>query len=246
MRLGVLYPPCGAEAEYYIHGEALGADVRMALVGVRIFGGDDEHAVGHMRRTGTIDNLLLSADALAATRPDAVAWACTSGSFVDGLGHARRQVQALREVLDCPATSTSLAFLAALEHLGIERVSVLASYPGGMAAAFEAFLAGGGVEVDSIACLDIDSGPAAARIGDARLLDRVARMRVAEGGAVLIPDTAIPTLHLLPQLAAAQSAPVLTANQVTLWHLARLVGREPDADVAGVLATPALQRDGTA
>ena len=246
MRLAVLYPPCGAEAEYYLHGEALGADVRVSLIGVRIYGGDDEHALGHMRRTGTIDNLLLSADALAATRPDAVAWACTSGSFVDGIGHARRQAQALQEVLGCPATSTSLAFLAALEHLGIERVSVLASYPGGMAAAFEAFLDAGGVATDAIACLDIDSGPAAARIGDERLLERAGRMRVADGGALLIPDTAIPTLHLLPQLAAVQAAPVLTANQVTLWHLAGLVGRELDPAIAGPLARPVLQRDGTA
>ncbi len=235
MRLGVLYPPCGAEAEYYRHGESLGEDVRVTLVGVRIHGGDDEHALAHLRRTGTIDNLLLSADAIASLSPDAVIWACTSGSFVEGRAHARRQAEALGERLQCPATSTSLAFAAALERLGIDRVSVLASYPGGTAAAFEAFLHECGVAVDTIACLDLDSGPVAARIGDDRLLERARRLDVADDGALLIPDTAIPTLHLLPRLQELQPAPVLSANQVSLWHLASLVDRKLPPEIAGPL-----------
>lgn len=234
MRLGVLYPPCGAEFEFYAHGEALAADVRVTLVGVRIHGGDDEHAVEHMRRTAEVDNLLLSADAIAPLRPDSAIWACTSGSFVDGLAHARRQAEALGETLGCPATSTSLAYLAALQQLGIDRVSVLASYPQAMFDAFEAFLGEAGIGVDASACLDVGSGPMAARIGDARLLEQAARL--APAGALLIPDTAIPTLHLLPRLAALHDAPVLTANQVSLWHLARLAGLEPGPEIAGVLA----------
>lgn len=236
MRLGVLYPPCGAEAEYYRHGESLGDEVRVTLVGVRIDGGADEHALEHLRRTGAIDNLLLSADAIAPLAPDAVIWACTSGSFVDGLTHARCQVSALAERLRCPATSTSLAFVEALKHLGIDRVSVLASYPEGTATAFESFLAECGVAMDAVACLDFDSGPAASQVGDEQLLGRADRMHVAENGALLIPDTAIPTLHLLPRLREVRKQPVLTANQVSLWHLASLVDRTLPADIAGPLA----------
>ncbi|MDX1608839.1 MAG: hypothetical protein R3225_01820, partial [Halofilum sp. (in: g-proteobacteria)] len=219
MRLGVLYPPCGAEFEFYTHGEALAPDVRVTLVGVRIHGGDDEHAVGHMRRTAEVDNLLLSAEAIAPLRPDAAIWACTSGSFVAGLGHARRQAEAIGEALGCPATSTALAYLAALQQLGIERVSVLASYPQAMFDAFQAFLGEAGIGVDAGACLDVGSGPAAADIGDEALLARAAALAPPPGGALLIPDTAIPTLHLLPRLAELHEAPVLTANQVSLWLL---------------------------
>lgn len=235
MRLGVLYPPCGAEAEYYRHGESLGDDVRVTLVGVRIHGGDDEHALGHMRRTGAIDNLLLSADAIAPLSPSAAIWACTSGSFVDGLTHARRQISSLAERLQCPATSTSLAFVEALGHLGIDRVSVLASYPEATATAFESFLGECGIDVDTVACLDFDSGPAAAQVGDEQLLERAGRMHVAENGVLLIPDTAIPTLHLLPRLREVRKQPVLTANQVSLWHLASLVDRTLPVDIAGPL-----------
>ena len=82
-RLGVLYPPAGAEHEYYRHGECLGDDVRINLVGVRIFGDDDEHAPRHLRRTAALDNLETSADALAPVAPDAAVWACTSASFIE-------------------------------------------------------------------------------------------------------------------------------------------------------------------
>lgn len=236
MRLGVLYPPCGAEWEYYQSCERLDPDVRVALVGVRIFGGDDEHAHGHMARTGSIENLQLSAKALAPLAPDAAIWACTSGSFVSGLAHAREQGAMLERTLGCPATSSSLAFVEALQHLGIDRVSILASYRSAMANALVSFLAEAGIDAGAVACMDFDSGPASARVGDERLLDRVQRMSIPEDGALLIPDTAIPTLHLLPRLASLRPFPVLTANQVSIWHLARLAGLTPAPDIAGALA----------
>jgi len=244
LHLGVLYPPCGAEWEYYRYGERIAPEVRVALVGVRIFGGDDEHAPGHMARTGSVANLGLSAEALVPVSPAAAIWACTSGSFISGLAHARTQVDALERVLGCPCTSTSLAFVLVLKDLAIDRVSVLASYRSGTAQALVSFLAECGIEVETIACLDYDSGPAAARVGDDRLLERVGRMAVPEGGALLIPDTAIPTLHLVPRLQDSQAVPVITANQVSLWALARLVGKGVPAEIAGALpaASPATAK----
>lgn len=239
MRLAVLYPPCGAEWEYYRYGERIAPDVRISLTGVRIYGGDDEHARGHMARTGSLDNLRLSADALAPVSPDAAIWACTSGSFVSGLGHAREQVRVLEQSLGCPATSTSLAFVQALEALSIRRVAVLASYRSATADAFVSFLDECGIAVATTACLDFDSGPASARVGDERLLARAGRIAVPDDAALLIPDTAIPTLHLLPEFRSRHRVPVLTANQVSLWSLAGLVGAGLPTEVAGPLPLPA-------
>lgn len=239
LRLGVLYPPCGAEWEYYRYGERIAPDVRVSLTGVRIYGGDDEHARGHMARTGSLDNLRLSADALAPLAPDAAIWACTSGSFVSGLKHAREQVRVLEEGMGCPATSTSLAFVQALEAISIRRVCILASYRSETADAFASFLDECGISVEMMACLDFDSGPASARVGDERLLERIGRISVPEDGALLVPDTAIPTLHLLPAFASRHRVPVLTANQVSLWSLAALAGLGVPSEVAGPLPAPA-------
>lgn len=224
IRLGILYPPSGAEFEYYRYGERLADDVRVALLGVRIFGDDDEHAVHHLRRTAAIDNLEISARALRLIEPAAAIWACTSGSFIDGLGHARAQADALAATLRCPATSTSLAFLAALEHLGIDRVAVLASYPDDTSAAFVGFLEEAGVRVDRVRSLSAPSGPAAAALDETTFFEAAAGMQVASDAALLIPDTAVPTLAWVQALEERIGCTVLSANQVSLWQTARLAG----------------------
>ena len=224
VRLGFLFPPCGAEDELYIHGEALGDDVRIALLGVRISGGDDEHAPHHLSRTGAIENLALHARVLARLRPASAIWACTSGSFIDGLAHARRQAAAIGDIAGCPASSTSLAFVEALRHLGIGKVAILASYPEETARAFAAFLRESDIDAVAVKWLSAPSGPHAARLGDERLIEEAGKLAIPEDGALLIPDTAMPSMHLVAQLEAHLGLPVLTANQVSLWEAARLAG----------------------
>jgi len=234
-RLGILYPPCGAEFEYYRYGEALGDDVRINLMGVRIHGGDDEHAPEHLSRTGELANLSLSGRVLARLEPAAVIWACTSGSFVDGLEHARAQADALARVVGCPATSTSLAFLAALERLGIHRVSILASYPERTASRFFGLLADSGIATHAYRCLDIDSGPAAADLDRDAASAACGDLEIPADAALLIPDTAIPTMHWIEHLEQTLGRPVLTANQVSLWDTARLAGVELPTTLPGRL-----------
>jgi maleate cis-trans isomerase len=224
LRLGFLYPPTGAEHKLYLAGEAIDPRVEVAVVGVRISGGDDEHAPHHLRATGAIDNLVLSARVIAHLKPASVMWACTSGSFIDGLGFAKQQAAALREVSGAPASSTSLAFLSALTRLGIGTVAVLATYPEATSRAFTSFLAEGGVTIDRLDWLDAPSGPAAAAFAKERFIDGAARLGVPRGGALLLPDTAVPSLDLIAPLEDRLGCPVLTANQVTVWEGARLAG----------------------
>ena len=128
------------------------------------------------------------------------------------------------KAVGAPASSTSLAFLAALSALGIGRVGVLASYPEATSRAFTSFLAEGGIETTDMTWLDAPSGPAAAQFGDDLLLRSASKVRVPNGGALLVPDTAVPSLALIGPLEDRLGCPVLTANQVTVWEGARLAG----------------------
>ena len=68
--LGFLYPPCGAEDELYRYGEQAAPNINVTLIGTRIFGEDDEHALHHLSRTGQLDNLRRSAAIVGrSTRP---------------------------------------------------------------------------------------------------------------------------------------------------------------------------------
>ena len=117
-------------------------------------------------RTARTEHILESARRLLTLRVDAILWACTSGSFILGRAGAEAQAQALREATGKPGTSTSLAFVAALERLGAQRVAVLATYPEPASRAFAAFLSEYGIDVADLRWLDAPSGFDAANIDE--------------------------------------------------------------------------------
>jgi maleate cis-trans isomerase len=220
-RLGFVYPGGGAEQEYYLFGEAEG--FRVYLAGSRTPGGDT-HEIAALLETARHENVIEAGVRLLPLHPDVVLWACTSGSFILGREGAEAQAAALAQATGLPGTSTSLAFVDALAVLGLKRVAVLATYPEPAARAFASFLAAYGVEVAGLAWLDAMSGHDAAAIAPDRLVAALDTPAMGRAEAVLIPDTAMASLHLIERLEAAAGKPVLTANQVTLWAAVGLAG----------------------
>ncbi len=219
-RLGFIYPGGGAEPDYYRFAEAHG--FQAFLVGSRIPGGDD-HNVAALLQTARTEYIIEAAQRLLTLRVDAVLWACTSGSFIVGRAGAEAQVRALRAVTGKPATSTSLAFIDALTALEARRVAVLATYPEPAARAFAEFLGAFGVTVGSLSVLGAANGFDAARIGAERLKLILDSADLEGIDAVLVPDTALPSLDVVESVEASAGRPVLTANQVTLWAALGLV-----------------------
>src|SRR5262249_44098146 len=150
-RLGFVYPGGGAEHDYYRFAEANGFTVFLA--GSRIPAGDD-HDVEALRETARTEHIVAAALRLAAPRLYAVLWGCASGSFILGPAGAAAQARALAAATGLPATSTSLAFVAALRRLGARRVAVLATYPEPASRAFASFLGEHGIAVDKLCWLD--------------------------------------------------------------------------------------------
>lgn len=221
--IGLLYPGAGASDDFPALERRLDGAVRLPVV--ETAGGDVLHTVAELRRVGQVSNLLDGARRAVEHRPDALVWACTSGSFVFGRGGAEDQARRLGEYAGLPASSTSLAFARAVETLGFSRVAIAASYPEDLARHFRTFLADSGTAVVS---LDSSGLPTAGEAGLLGLPDLVRMARAAdrpEAQAVLIPDTAVHSLAWLDQLEEAVGKPVLTANQVTVWEGLRLAGR---------------------
>jgi maleate cis-trans isomerase len=220
-RLGFIYPGGGAEHDYYRFAETHGFQVFLA--GSRIPKGDD-HAIEALLETARTEHILEAAKRLVCLRLDALLWACTGGSFILGRAGAGAQARALQQATGLPATSTSLAFVTALERLGARRVAVLATYPEAASRAFGAFLAEHGIAVSSLRWLGAASGFDAANIGAEQLSNNLTDT-LGQAEAVLIPDTALPSLDLVDRLETACGVPLLTANQVTLWAALGLAGK---------------------
>lgn len=220
--VGLLYPGYAAEDDFPALENALGGAIWLPLVHTSI--GRDEHTVEALLDTGSAARLAEGADAIAAHSPDAVMWACTSGSFVYGRDGAAAQAAAISERLGVPASSTSIAFVEATRSLGLEKVAVAASYPEELAGHFSTFLEAGGVEVVSFGASGIFTAVDAGRLGPDAVLEMTLSVDVPEAEAVLVPDTALHTLTCIDTLEKALGKPVLTANQVTVWEGLRLAG----------------------
>ena len=203
----------------------------------------DAHRPDALRMVGDLELLLEPKDEVLAFGPDALSWACTSGSFIFGPEGAKHQVDEIEKAYGIPSSSTSLAFLVALDHLGIERVAVRASYPEDVARMFGDFVEAAGVSVQSVEGLHIITGVEVGTLQPERVIDFVASSTPSDVDAVLVPDTAMATAAFLEDLEEAAGTVVLTANQVTMWDLMQIAGWEGAYPRGGTLFAERVAED---
>ncbi|HSU69962.1 MAG TPA: maleate cis-trans isomerase [Micrococcaceae bacterium] len=220
--IGMLYPGFGAEDDYPYLESLLGGGIRLPLVHTSV--GVDAHEVQALLDLGKSERLLEGAEELRATKPDAVMWACTSGSFVFGWDGARRQAAEVAEALGVPVSSTSLAFVDAVHALKLGKVAVAATYPEDVSRHFVQLLKHGGIEVTQLVSHDIATAALAGELDREGVLELARSNDSPEAEAILIPDTALHSARWINELEAALGKPVLTANQVTVWQGLRLAG----------------------
>lgn len=237
--IGLLYPGHSAEDDF-AHAERI-LDQQVPDVETRVpvtitSVGQDAHEVGALLDLGSMPRLTEGADRLVAQHaPDALVWACTSGSFVYGWDGALAQAASLARHTGLPASSTSLAFARAAGSLGLERVAVAASYPREVATHFARLLQRVGVTVTDLASHEILTAAQVGTLDVEQVTQLVAQCPRDGAQALLVPDTAMHTLALLPELEEAAGMPVLTANQVTVWEGLRLLGQRRHAPDLGSL-----------
>lgn len=220
--VGFLYPGYGAEDDYPYMQTLVPEGVELRLIHTSV--GVDAHEVDALLDLGKSERLLAGAEELRADTPDSVMWACTSGSFVFGLEGAKQQAAEVGEALGIPASSTSLAFVDAIKHLGLKRVAIAATYPQDVSRHFRTLLEDAGIAVEALVSHDIETAALAGQLDDDGVVALAESNNPAAAEAVLLPDTAMHTARIITRLEQTLAKPVLTANQVTLWQGMRLAG----------------------
>ena len=166
---------------------------------------------------------------LIKIEPDVVGYACTSGSFIDGLRGERRLRTAILGAGAPKAVTTSGAFLEALAALGITRVGLGTPYVGSLAQRLESFVTEGGFQPVSLVNLEVAEG--IWEVGDDKVV-RLAEAAMRPGAeAVFISCTNLSAIDAIAPLEARLGVPVLTANQVTMWAALRAAGGQPNPRV---------------
>lgn len=225
--IGFLYPGFGAEDDYPYMESLFNGDVKLKLIHTSV--GVDAHEVNALLDLGSSERLAEGAAELQADNPTSVMWACTSGSFVFGLEGAKEQAQGVQDIIKVPTSSTSLAFAEAIRHLNFTKVAIAATYPDDVSRRFKTFLQDAGIDVVSLVSHDVETAALAGGLSDSEVIALALSNNPEEAEVVLLPDTAMHTARIIPDLEKALGKPVLTANQVTLWQALRLATITPPA-----------------
>ena len=224
-RLGWIKPDDGVRVDgRFLDYECFGLDewlrahgVEDVQVVVETSAAESHHTKEHLLATGEVGRLLPPARRLVDAGCGAVAWVCTSGSFIGGAAWAKSQVQALEAETGRPATSTSLALVEAVKSLGTELVDVLSPYPEAVSAAFRTFFAECGIRVANVHSLGCPTGSDSHALDLRRQVADFGRAHPGSSHPLVIPDAAVDSLDLVTLLEEDLGRPVLTANQATLW-----------------------------
>ena len=160
---------------------------------------------------------------LAERGAKAVAYGCTSGSYVLGPDGDAAIIDQMEAESGLPATTTSSAVVEALRTLGAQSVAVLSPHVDALNERLCTYLEASGFRVAAMVGLnlscDIESvEPAETREIVESQVDR------SDADAVFISCTGMRTAEVISEMETSLGKPVVTANQAKLWRVGQLAG----------------------
>ncbi|MBS7700827.1 MULTISPECIES: aspartate/glutamate racemase family protein [unclassified Chelatococcus] len=180
------------------------------------------------------EGVAAAAALIASVSPEVVAFACTSGSFIDGEAGLARQIETIGSVTGCPVVATSRAIIEACSALGLRRVALATPYLDVINEAESRFLLSHGIEVTAVRGLGL-SGKAIREVSPAEVAALVRATNTPDSEAVFVSCTDFRALEVAGALEAELGKPVLTSNQVTLWGIFRALDIAPQLQGYGRL-----------
>jgi len=163
-----------------------------------------------------------AAQQLKTVAPSAYAFACTSGSFVNGRAGEKAIAAALAEAGEAPAVTTSGALVAALTKLGVGRVAIATPYDAEITARLQRFLTESSMEVTGVAHLGLSSKMWT--VPYTRTADLIRQANSNDAEAIVVSCTNLPTYDLIAPLERELGKPIVSANQATVWAALALCG----------------------
>ncbi len=173
---------------------------------------------------------------------DVIAYACTSGATSIG---AQKVDAALRRGANTAHTTNPLsAVIAATRALGVSRIGFVTPYIAEVSQAMREKLEQAGLEIVAFGSMEEKNDIRVARIDAASISNGIrtlARREVCE--AVFLSCTNLRALDLIAPLEEELGIPVLTSNQVLLWHMLHLAGQSTHGKPFGALMRSSLRQN---
>jgi len=216
--IGLLVPARNTVAEIDVHA--------MVPPGVRVYTArvhneepDSLRYDADEQNRRKLDGVAEAADRISETKPDIVAFCCTSRSFIGGTTGDREAAETIRRRVGVPVVTASTAVGRALEALRLERVALVAPYTDVMVERLKGYLAQYDCDVVRSATVDWKLR------NESGLPERLAKGLAGDDiDGILLSCTNFRAATEIESIERELDLPVVTSNQATAWLCLRASG----------------------
>jgi maleate isomerase len=226
-RIGVLLPSSSSVQEWDI-GRALPDDITLHVARMRLNNVDADSTLR------IVQEIEAESQKLADVDVDVIILPATAPSSRNGPGYDQELIKRITAASGKPATTASTALLEALHVLDIKQIVIGAPWSASVNQTVAAFLEANGVEVLAQEALGLVRNLEIGLLDPQTALDVGRRVNRPEADAVMLACGNWSTFSIIDQLEHDLGKPVLTTNQVSLWHALKMMGARP-LDGPGVL-----------
>ena len=172
---------------------------------------------------------------------DIIVLAATAPTSRNGMGYDRELIERITKASGKPATTASTALIEALKEIGAKKIVLGAPWSDAVNARSAKFIEDNGFEVLDQKAIGIVANREVGRLDASTALDLGAEIDRPDADAIMLACGNWKTFPIIEELEARTGKPVLTTNQVSLWHVARMLGLPPVNGLGRLLAgkTPA-------
>lgn len=174
-------------------------------------------------------------DRVKSLSPDLIVLGHSHDSFVGGVAGGRQMQDELSAHAGLPVIVPSMAYVAAIEALGLRNVSILTPYLSADDGMVTTFFEDAGCRVRRVKALQYDTAYAIAATGAAAVRDTLIELDGDDVDAVLQVGTNLPAARTAAAAEFWLGKPVLSVNVVSYWFALRQLGIADKLPGFGVL-----------
>jgi maleate isomerase len=202
-------------------GRVLPDDITLHVARMRLSNVDAESTLR------VVQEIEIESQKLADVDVDVIIFPATAPSSRNGIGYDQELIKRISAASGKPATTASTALLEALQVLSIKRIVLGAPWSTSVNQAVAAFIEANGVKVLAQGALGLIRNLEIGLLDSQTAYDMGRRINTPEADGVILACGNWSTFSIIDRLEYDLGKPVLTTNQVSLWHALKMMGRKP-------------------
>jgi maleate isomerase len=219
-RIGLLVPSSSSVQERDFN-KVLPADITLHVARMRLSNVEADSTLRIVQEIETESQKLADVDV------DVIIFPATAPSSRNGIGYDQELIRRISAASGKPATTASTALLEASRALSIKRIALGAPWSAAVNETVAAFIEANGVKVLAQETLGFIRNLEIGLLDPQTALDVGRRVNRPGADVVILACGNWSTFSIIDQLERDLRKPVLTTNQVSLWHALKIMDRKP-------------------